>query len=303
MAKKILITGGTGLVATYLTKKLIERGYKVAHLSRNKNSDNLQVETYFWDVENKQIDEQCIDDADAIVHLAGAGIADERWTEKRKALIIKSRTESISLIYELMKNRPHKIQSIISASGSGYYSDRGDTLLKESEPPKDDFISQCCVLWEQAVDNGQQLGLRTVKLRTGLVLDKKRGALPKMALPIKFGLGAALGNGKQWVSWIHIADAADMYIHAIENAYLSGAYNMSSPLPITNKALNKGIASTLNKPLWLPNIPKAALKLALGDLSTVLLGSTKMDVKKIQDTGFKFNFPEINAALKDIYGR
>ncbi len=303
MAKKILITGGTGLVATYLTKKLIEKGYKVAHLSRNKNVSNEQVETYFWDVKNKQIDEHCIDDVDAIVHLAGAGIADERWTEKRKALIIKSRTESISLIYELMRKRPNKIQSVISASGSGYYSDRGDTLLTENEPPKDDFISQCCVLWEEAIDKGQQLGLRTVKLRTGLVLDKKRGALPKMALPIKFGLGAALGDGKQWVSWIHITDVADMYIHAIENENLSGAYNMSSPQPITNKALNKAIAGTLNKPLWLPNIPKTALKLVLGELSTVLLGSTKMDIKKIQDTGFRFNFPEINAALKDIYGR
>ncbi|RRN77490.1 TIGR01777 family protein, partial [Pseudoxanthomonas sp. SGD-10] len=234
--------------------------------------------------------------------LAGAGIADKRWTDKRKDIIIKSRTESIALLYDLIKRKEHRITSVISASGSGYYSDRGNELLDESAPPNDDFMARCCVLWENAVDEGKALNLRTVKFRTGLVLEKHRGGLPKLALPVKAGLGAALGNGKQWMSWIHIADAVEMYIHAIENESLSGAFNMSSPNPVTNQTLNKAIATVLKKPLWLPNVPEIALKIALGELSTAILGSTKMHVKKIQDTGFSFKYPDIDSALRNIYG-
>ncbi len=194
------------------------------------------------------------------------------------------------------------MKEVISASAAGYYSDRGNDLMTEKDLPANDFLANCCVLWENAVDEGNQFDLRIAKFRTGVILDKDSGALQKIAAPVKFGFGAPLGNGKQWISWIHLDDVAEMYLKGIEDESLSGAYNMNSPYPLTNTSLTKAIAQQLNKPLWLPNVPAFALKLALGEMSAVVLGSTKMDAKKIEEAGFRFKFPEIKAALKDIYG-
>lgn len=300
MLKKILITGGSGTVGKALTLVLQEKGYQVAHIGRN--ADKSDIESYVWDVEKKKIDENCLNGVDTIVHLAGAGIADQRWTAQRKEILIKSRTDSISLLYDLMKRKPHQVKHIISASASGYYSDRGDKLLFESDAPNSDFLGHCSVLWEQAVDKGKELGLRVVKFRTGIVLDKNAGALPQMAKPIQFAVGSPLGSGAQWVSWIHLDDVVNMYVKGIEDETLEGAYNMSSPKPVTNKQLTQEIANTLKKPLWLPNVPAFALKLMLGEMSAIVLGSTKMSTKKIEETGFKFKYSEITTALKNIYG-
>lgn len=301
MVKKILITGGTGFIGSKLTQHLTNQGYNVCHLSQKKKSQKTQVETFLWDVENSKIDERCIEGVETIVHLAGAGIADKRWTSKRKEILIKSRTDSIALLYDLLRKTNHQVRSIISASGSGYYSHRGDQLLQEDDDPSNDFLAECCILWEKAVDEGNSLGIRVVKLRTGMVLDKDNGALPKLSLPIKLGVGANLGNGKQWVSWIHIQDAIAIYTHVIENLSINGAYNMSSPNPVTQERLNKAIAQQLKKPLWLPDIPSVVLKVALGEMSTIILGSTKMDSHKIQHTGFRFSYPDIASALENIY--
>lgn len=300
MGKKVLITGGTGTVGKYLSSELANKGYDVVLLSRNPTQNSL-YKIFKWDVEKQEIDPACIDGVDTIIHLAGAGIADQRWTDERKQVLIKSRTDSISLIYQLLKEKKHQVKSVVSASAAGYYSNRGDELMFEESEPAHDFLGHCCIEWEKAVDEGAQLGLRIVKFRTGVILDKGSGALQKLAQPVKYGFGAPLGSGKQWVSWIHLEDVSQMYIFGLENDYVKGAFNMSSPQPLTNASLTKAIAKQLHKPLWLPNVPAFALKLALGEMSAVVLGSTKMSTQKIEEIGFKFTYPTIEKALQEIY--
>jgi uncharacterized protein (TIGR01777 family) len=300
MNKKILITGGSGTVGRHLSILLMRKGYEVVHLSRSEGK-NPKIKTFLWDIEAKKIDPNCIDGVDVIVHLAGAGIAESRWTKARKKTLIESRTHSIQLIYDLLKKHPHQVNSVISAGASGFYSHRGEEWMTEFNTPNNDFLADCSIWWEQAVDEGLALGLRVVKFRTGIILDKKEGALPKMTLPIKLGLGAPLGTGKQYVSWIHIHDVANMYLKGIEDENLQGAYNMATPNPITNAELTQAIAKTLKKPLWLPNIPAFFLKLIFGEMSAVVLGSTRMEVKKIIATGFQFRYPDIDSALQEIY--
>lgn len=301
MNQRILITGGSGSVGKALSVSLLQKGYEVCHLSRSVGK-NPDIATFIWNVNTGEIDERCLEGVNTIIHLAGAGIADNRWTAKRKTEIIESRTQSIALIYDLMKRKTNIVKTIISASASGFYSNRANQLLNETSAPINDFMSNCCVLWEQAVDKGSELGLRIIKFRTGVVLDKQSGALEKIAQPIKLGLGAALGSGKQWISWIAMVDVVKMYEFAIQNTTLEGVFNMATPNPVTNQQLTVAIAQQLHKPLWLPNVPAFALKLLLGEMSLVVLGSTKMDVNKIQQTGFTFAFADIKNALKNIYG-
>jgi hypothetical protein len=297
---KVLITGASGTVGKSLTQLLLTVGYEVVCLSRTVSA-NDKIETYKWDIPKKEIDPNCINGVDIIVHLAGAGIADGRWTDERKHEIIESRTESIRLIYDLIKTRPNQVKRVVSASAAGYYSDRGDDLMNEEDLPASDFLGECCVLWEQAVDEGLALDLSVVKFRTGVILDKKSGALQKLAAPIKLGFGAPLGDGKQWMPWIHLQDVVNMYFMGIADLSLNGAYNMSAPSPVTNKELTKAVAKQFQKPLWLPNVPAFALNLAFGEMGAVVLGSTKMSTEKIEKTGFKFLFPTIELALKNIY--
>jgi hypothetical protein len=297
---KVLITGASGTVGKSLTQLLLTVGYEVVCLSRTVSA-NDKIETYKWDIPKKEIDPNCINGVDIIVHLAGAGIADGRWTDERKHEIIESRTESIRLIYDLIKTRPNQVKRVVSASAAGYYSDRGDDLMNEEDLPASDFLGECCVLWEQAVDEGLALDLSVVKFRTGVILDKESGALQKLAAPIKLGFGAPLGDGKQWMPWIHLQDVVNMYFMGIADLSLNGAYNMSAPSPVTNKELTKAVAKQFKKPLWLPNVPAFALNLAFGEMGAVVLGSTKMSTEKIEKTGFKFLFPTIELALKNIY--
>ncbi|RYY34360.1 MAG: TIGR01777 family protein [Sphingobacteriaceae bacterium] len=299
--KSILITGGSGGLGRQLTQLLLEKGYTVSHLSRSPGK-NPQVKTFIWDVDKGVIDEDCTKGVDTIIHLAGAGIADERWTEKRKKVLVESRTKSIALLYSVLKRKPHQVEKVVSASGIGYYSNRGDELMDESSAPYTDFLAQCCIEWEAAVDEGHQLGLKIAKFRTGVVLDKEAGALPQLSMPIKFGFGAALGSGKQWISWIHWQDVALMYLYAIENN-LEGVFNMSAPHPATNKQLTKAVAKVLKRPLWLPNVPGFTLKLALGEMAILVLGSTKVSAQKIEDAGYKFKFPHLHVALTNIYAK
>lgn len=289
------------MIGRKLTDLLISKGYQVNHLSR-KQGTNPEVSTFLWDVNKGQIDERCIDGVDTIVHLAGANVADGRWTDKRKKEIIESRTKSIGLIYKLLKAKPqHTVKSVISASAVGYYGDRGDNLLTETSAPGTDFLANVCLQWEHAVDAGSSLGLRLAKLRTGVVLDAKGGALAAIAKPVKFGLGSPLGTGKQWVSWIHEDDVTEMYLYAIENERITGDYNMVAPNPVTNRQLTKAVAKELHRPLWLPRVPGFALELALGEMASMVLSSQKASAQKIEDTGFKFKYPTLTWALKEIY--
>jgi len=298
----VLITGGTGLIGKPLTQALLAKGYKVSHLSRSPGK-NPQVKTYLWDVAKGQIDASCINGIDTIIHLAGAGIVDKRWTKKRKKLLVDSRTQSIKLIYEILDQQAdHQVKRVISASATGYYSNRGDEWLDENSSPLTDFLSTCCVKWENAVDEGLQHGLTITKFRTGVILTTKGGALPPLSLPVKFYVGTALGNGRQYIPWIHIDDAVNMYLQAVDGHLPPDVYNMVAPNPVTNKQLTQAVARQLRKPLWLPNVPAFALKLVLGEMSMVVLGSTRVSAQKIQDAGYHFKYDNIADALKNIYG-
>lgn len=299
--RHILVTGGTGAVGKHLTNHLLEKGYRVSHLSRKQGADP-RIKTFLWNVPEGQIDEQCIDDIDVIIHLAGAGIADERWTDRRKKELIDSRTQSIKLIYDLIRRKPNKIARVLSASAIGYYGDRADEILAEESQPGDGFMPECCIAWEQAVDEGKALGLSITKFRTGVMLDKNEGALPQMAKPIKFFAGAPLGTGKQWVPWIHWADVAGMYLFVLEHEQLQGVFNMASPNPVTNQQLMKAMARQLHRPLWPIKVPAFIFKMLMGEMSTLVLGSTRVSPQKIEDAGYRFQYPDLGEALKDIYG-
>ncbi len=303
MNKTILITGSSGLIGRNLSRFLLQKGYTIYHLSRSiPNKDSL-FKTFKWDVYDGKIDAHCIDGVDAIIHLAGEGIADKPWSKKRKGLIIKSRTESIRLIYDLLKRKDNQVKTIISASAIGYYGDQDNKLLTEDNPPGTNFLANTCIAWEKAVDEGAALGIRIVKLRTGVVLSLQGGALPQMAKPIKWGIGANLGSGKQWVSWIHLQDVLRMYHFALENLELSGTYNMTAPHPVQNSEFTALLAKQLRKPIWLPGVPVFVLRMILGEKSSLVLDSAKVSSDKIINAGFTFNFLTLADALKNIYGR
>lgn len=299
--KHILITGGTGSVGKHLTRLLLDTGYQVSHLSRKQGNDP-RVKTFLWNVAKGNIDEHCIDAADVIIHLAGASIADGRWTDERKKELIDSRTQSVKLIYDLMRRKPNKVTRIISAAAIGYYGDRADEVLTEDSAPGQGFMPECCLAWEKAVDDGQALGLSILKFRTGVMLDKDEGALPQMAKPVKLFAGAPLGPGKQWVPWIHWADVAGMYLFGLEHEQLQGVFNMAALNAATNKQLMKAIARQLHRPLWPINVPKFIFRLLLGEMSILVLGSTRVSPQKIEEAGYRFQYPDLGEALKNIYG-
>lgn len=301
MQRNVLITGGTGLIGKRLTTLLQNKNYSVSHLSRNSQSQT-GVKTFVWNPEKKYLESGALDNVDFIVHLAGTGIADSRWTKKRKDEILKSRTLGLELLQQEIIKSSNPPSALLSASGIAYYgSDNGSKQLTEQTPPGNDFLAYVTQQWEAAADNFLQIGIRVVKLRTGIVLSKKGGALAKMAAPARFGLGASLGNGQQWCSWIHLDDLCRMYINALEDASWQGAYNAVATTPVTNDNLTRLICRTLNKPKWLPNLPGFLLKIALGELATVVLGSGYVTNERIKkETDFNYQYSDLIAALNDV---
>ncbi len=293
----VLISGGSGLVGLELSKMLRAKGHRVSILSRKKTND---VNYKFWDIENGVLAEDALIGIDTIVHLAGEGIADGAWTDERKVKIVESRVNSTRLLLDALKKGNHQVKAFISASATGYYSNRGDELMYEDAMPAKDFLGTTCVLWEQEVNKIESLGIRTVKLRIGIVLTTKGGALKKMIVPFKFGLGSALGDGKQWMSWIHLKDLCSMFIYAIENNQLKGAYNAVAPQAATNYEFSKALSKIMKRPFWAPNVPSFILKIIFGEMSAVVLGSTKASADKIEKEGFKFEFAKLNEALIDL---
>ncbi|MEJ6980642.1 TIGR01777 family oxidoreductase [Pedobacter sp. P351] len=303
MSKTVLITGASGLIGKPLTQRMLEKGFTVHQLSRNLSKSIDGVKIFKWNISQMKIDVKCIENVDAIINLAGEGIADKAWTHKRKQQIIKSRTGSVKLLHDVLKEHPnHTVKTFISPSAVGHYGDRNDEILTEESEPGTDFLSNTCLAWERAADKIENLGLRLIKLRTGFVLSDQGGALPKIAKQIKLGFGAALGSGKQWIPWIHIEDVVNIYLHVLEREEIEGVYNMSAPFPVTNKDLTKAIAKHLNKRLWLPNVPEFVLRIVLGEMSRLVLNSTRTSAEKIVESGYKFTFPELEYALTDIYG-
>jgi uncharacterized protein (TIGR01777 family) len=301
MGKKVLITGGTGLIGQRLTELLLRKGYEVAFLSRKKTIIE-SVEVFNWDISKHYMDEKSLENISYLIHLAGAGVAEKRWTEDRKKIITSSRTEGLVLIARKLRELNIRPQALVSASGSSFYGeDTGNIRHTEASPAGSDFLSKVTVEWEKAADSIADLGVRTVKLRTGVVLSNQGGAIPKIALPARLGFGAPLGSGQQWMPWIHIDDICRMYIEAMENAAWQGAYNAVTSSPVTNEELTKKICKLLGTPQWLPNVPAFALKLALGEMSNVVLGSSYLINHRVAaETDFRYEYPEIGAALQDV---
>lgn len=296
---KVIITGGTGLVGNKLVTLLKQKGYEVNVLCRNPKLAN----EYKWNIENETIDEAVFDGATAIIHLAGAGIADERWSESRKKEIIESRTKSAQLLHNYLSKINHNITTFISASAVGFYGDRGNDLLTEEAQNGSGFLAEVCQLWENAADNFNSLNISVSKIRIGIVLSKDGGALPKLDFPIKFGIGAYIGNGKQYVPWIHIDDLCNIFIHTLENKNsTNNTYNACAPEIKTNKEMSKTIAKVLNRPFIPFPAPAFILNTVMGEMATMILMSTKCSPKKIMDTGFSFQFPTLTLTLENIYG-
>jgi len=296
----ILITGGTGLIGRYLSKKLKDKGYSVAILGRASNL-NADIPTYTWDIEKNEIEQKAIESADYIIHLAGANIGDKRWTAKRKKLILESRVNTGRLIFDKIKTNKNRLKAFISASAIGYYGTiTSDKIFSETDPPSGDFLGETCQQWEQLADNFEKLGIRTVKIRTGVVLTNQGGALAKIRMPIKMGIGSAIGNGRQYMPWIHIDDLCDIYIKAIEETEMKGAYNAIAPAHQTNRDFTKTLARILNKPFWFPNIPGIVMKIILGEMSAILLKGSRVSSEKIIHAGYQFKFPDLESALVDL---
>jgi uncharacterized protein (TIGR01777 family) len=272
----------------------------VAHLSRQPGPFS-RYKTFRWDIKNNYIEEHAITWADYIIHLAGAGVSDEKWTDERKKEITDSRVKSANLIYNCLKNTPNHVKGFLSASAVGIYGDSGDQLVTEESQYADDFLAEVCKKWENASWQMHELGIRTVIFRTGLVLSDKGGALPQMAKPVKLLAGAPLGSGKQFMSWIHIDDLCHLYIKAIEEPQFNGVYNAVSPNPVTNEDFTKALAEVMHRPLMMPKIPAFGLKLVLGEMCEIILGGSKVSSAKVQHTGFAFEYPFIEEALESFY--
>jgi len=301
MNQHILLTGATGMLGKALIKSLLETGYQVSMLSR-KPAEISNVKVFLWDVDQKKIDKRCLEGVDTIIHLAGENIAKEKWSEERKKAIIDSRVLSARLLFDTLSVQANQVQHFISAAAVGYYGNRGEEILTEESPAGKDFMADCCTQWEEAADQFKTLGLRVVKIRTGVVLSKEDGALPQMAVPVKFFVGAPLGTGKQWIPWIHHRDMTQIYLHALKNESIKGTYNACAPFPVTNKTLTKAIAKQLHRPVWPFAVPVPVMKAILGEMSAVVLNSTNTSAQKLLNTGFIFSFTQLEAALSDIYG-
>jgi len=299
MANNILITGGSGLVGNALTETLLHKGHIVSWLSRTENLSK-PVKQYRWDIEQNYIDEKAFENVDTIVHLAGAGIADKRWTASRKRVIRDSRIKSLELITKTITEKDLPVKNLISASAIGIYGDRGEELLFEDSSPEKNWLAKVCIDWEGAVDPLTEWGLRTAIVRIGLVLSNKAGALPKLLGPIKKSINPTLGSGEQYYSWIHIDDLTGIFIKIIEDHKLIGTYNAVAPNPATYNTLVKQLEEILNKKTFSPKVPGLFMKLGLGQMARIVLDSAKVSSKKIIEKGYQFKFDKLNPALKDL---
>lgn len=298
MKEVVLITGAGGMIAKELAKK-IGQDYEIRFLTRHRKQEN----EYEWDIKKGTVDETAFDNVSHIIHLAGANISEKRWTPERKRELISSRVDSAELLRATLRKNKIKLKSFISASGINFYGTKtSEKIDVETDPPGNDFLSEVVVLWERAADDfkEQELAERVVKIRTAVVLSEKDGALKKMVPPIQYYIGSPLGNGKQYMPWIHIEDICSIYEFALKNSAIEGAYNAVSPQHATNKELTKKIAKVLGKPLWMPNVPGFVLKLIFGELASAILEGSRASSQKILDAGFHFKFPDLEKALRDL---
>jgi hypothetical protein len=304
MKKNVLISGGTGFIGRHLTHLLVEKGYFVSILSRSQKQNTADVTYYKWDISNGFIEEEAVLKADYIIHLAGENIAEKRWTTKRKEAIVQSREQSIQLICAVLEKNNKKLEAFVSASAVGIYGAiNGASICTENTLPANDFLGITCQKWEAAADCIGSLGIRVVKIRTGLVLGKEDGFLKKLTPIFKFRLGSALGSGKQYMPWIHVNDLCAIYLEAIKNSNMTGSYNAAINDNTTNAVFSKTLAKVYGYSIWLPNVPAFLIKMALGEMAQMILAGRRVSSEKIEKIGFKFQFTTLEQTLRDCLGK
>ena len=297
----VLITGATGLIGQELSKVCISQGHTVHYFTTRKSAivTKENYKGYLWNPSKNEIDLDAFIDVTSIVHLAGATVAN-RWTTSYKKVILDSRINTAQVLYDALQKLEHKVTHFISASGISIYPPSETKLYtEESTEVADDFLGTVVTVWEAAADKFAALGIDVAKVRTGVVLDKEDGAYPKIEKPITMGVGAALGSGKQYLSWIHLTDIVGVYKYILTNG-LEGVYNAVAPTPVKNKTLTKKIATRYQKTIWLPNVPGFVLKLALGEMATLVLDGQLVSPAKLQQTNFIFQHANIDSALDEL---
>tara|TARA_R110002074_G_scaffold401197_1_gene598518 strand:+ start:390 stop:1298 length:909 start_codon:yes stop_codon:yes gene_type:complete len=301
MIRKVLITGATGLIGSEIVRQCHAAGIAVNYLTTSKEKIECteNYKGFYWNPQEGEIDLQAFDGATAIINLVGATIS-ERWTKKYKKIILESRIESINLLRDTLLNIDHNIVHFISASGISIYPNSETKLYtEENEEVDNTFLGEVVVAWEAAAAQFKNMGMEVSKVRTGVVLAKNDGAFPKLVKPVKLGVGAPLGNGEQWISWIHLEDIAGIYLFLLTNQ-LEGKYNAVAPNPVQNKKMTKMIASKLDSPLWMPNIPDFAIKLLLGEMSVLVLEGQLVSSQKVEKLGYPFKYYNLENALQDL---
>lgn len=305
----ILITGGTGMVGSALAAQLTSAGNRVIIITRkvpvSTPNKPFPYEYALWNPDEYWIEASAIHQADYIIHLAGAGVADKRWTTQRKQEIVQSRVKGCTTLVQALEKIPHKVKAVVSASAIGWYGWDTEKSCQsgftENDPPDSAFLGDTCYQWEKAIEPVQQLNTRLVILRIGIVLDKAGGALPEFLQPLRFRVAAMLGNGKQIISWIHLQDLCNLFLFAINNNNLAGVYNAVAPHPLSNRQFNQVLANYLygNAFITLP-VPEFVLQIMLGEMSVEVLKSTRVSCQKIQEAGFVFQYPELQEAIQQI---
>ncbi|OAB28846.1 hypothetical protein SAMN05444395_102445 [Flavobacterium fryxellicola] len=304
MKKNVLISGGSGFIGRHLTTLLLTKGYSVSILSRTEKKNKGDIFYYKWDVANSTIEEDAVLKADYIIHLAGENIAEKRWSAKRKAAIIDSREKSSQLLYSVLKKHYKKLDAFVSASAVGIYGAvNGKEICTEETVPANDFLGYTCQKWEESIDFIENLNIRTVKIRTGLVLGKNDGFLKKLIPLFKYRLGSALGSGSQYMPWIHVDDLCTMYLEAIKNTEMVGPYNAAINDNTTNTIFSKTLAYIFGYSIWLPNVPAFVLKFVMGEMAVIVLTGRRISSDKIEQAGFKFKFKNLDEALRDCIAK
>jgi len=296
---KILITGATGLIGQQLGKNLIADGEEVVGLSRKENLDT-EIPLYQWNIKKEHIDERALNGVKTIIHLAGAPIADEYWTYKRKEVLYDSRIKATNLLADTIMKNDLPVKNFISASAIGIYGNRGEEWLCEESSTEKNWLARLCKDWEASVDPLTEWGLRTACIRIGIVLAKNGGALDKMLPPIKKGINPVLGGGKQYYSWIHIDDLTGIFKYLINHPELFGVYNAVAPNPVRFKTFIESIENVLGKKTIKPPVPKFALRFAMGGMSKIVLDSARVSADKIIQKGYEFKYPDLDGAMQAI---
>lgn len=301
---RILIAGATGMIGRRLVQSCHEKGIEVYYLttSMSKIQDFNNFKGFYWNPKSNEIDYAAFQDVTAIINLAGVSISN-RWTSKMCKEIYNSRVDAAHLIYKTLQNIPHQVTHYISASAIGIYPPSYTAMYTEDSTQKDDsFLGKTVQDWEAAAYKMKDLGIRVACIRTGVVLDAHEGAFPKLIKPIKMGFGSPLGNGKQWMSWIHIDDVVGVYLHCLKNG-VSGILNAVAPNPVTNANMTKRIADNLNKELWAPKVPRFILRLVLGKMFTLAVDGQLVYSNRLKEQKFRFHYVNIESAIKSLLNK